>query len=108
MRSCAALISSSAVAMSSALLVPGAAGGGAVFPPGGGGFAAVASSICRDDRPDLFAVDDAGDVALGELEDVDGEAVVHAERHGRRGPHLQPPPHRLATRGPRQEGGGPG
>src|SRR5207244_674755 len=98
MRSCALLISSSAVAMPSCLLVPGAAGGGAVFPPGGGGFAAVASSIGRDDRPDLFAVDDARDVALGELEDVDREAVVHAERQRRRVHHLQPALDRLEMR----------
>src|SRR5439155_26832309 len=84
MRSCALLISSSAVAMPSGLLV-----------------------VCRDDRPDLLAVDDARDVALGELEDVDREAVVHAERQRGRVHHLQPALDRLQMRDPRQERGIP-
>src|SRR5438309_9394969 len=57
----------------------------------------------RDDRPDLLAVHDAGDVALCELEDVDREAVVHAEREGRRVHDLQPPLDRLETRDGRHE-----
>src|SRR6476646_4643500 len=69
----APLISSSAVAMASTLLL-----------------------TCRDDRSDLLAVHDARDVALGELEDVDREAVVHAERQRRRVHHLQPALDRLA------------
>src|SRR6476646_715278 len=63
----APLISSSAVAIASALLL-----------------------TCRDERADLLAVHDARDVALGELEDVDRRAVVHAERQRRRVHHLQP------------------
>src|SRR6476469_8342825 len=80
MFSWAPLISSSAVAIASALLL-----------------------TCRDDRSDLLAVHDARDVALGELEDVDREAVVHAERQRRRVHHLQPALDRLQMRDPRQE-----
>src|SRR4029078_158802 len=76
----APLISSSAVAIASALLL-----------------------TCRDDRADLLAVHDASDVALGELEDVDREAVVHAERQRRRVHPLQPALDRLQVRDPREE-----
>src|SRR6478735_10937586 len=76
----APLISSSAVAIASALLL-----------------------TCRDDRSDLLAVHDARDVALGELEDVDREAVVHAERQRCRVHYLQPTLDRLQVRDPRQE-----
>src|SRR3954451_4628050 len=78
MRVCASLISSSTVAMSALLR-------------------------CLDDGADLLAGDDAGDVAFGELEHVDRELVVHAERE-RRGVHdLQAALDRFEMREPRQE-----
>src|SRR6266850_6790241 len=65
-RVCASLISSSTVAISRALL----------------------RSV--DDRADVLAGDDATDVAVGELEDVNAELVVHAERERGRVHHLEP------------------
>src|SRR5580765_7654679 len=48
-----------------------------------------------DDRADALAVDDPADVAARELEDVDRQAVVHAERESRRVHHPEPPLDRL-------------
>src|SRR3954453_14527358 len=64
MRVCASLISSSTVAMYALLR-------------------------CLDDRADLLAAGDAGDVAFGELEHVDRELFVHAERERCHVHHLQ-------------------
>src|SRR3954447_14350774 len=78
MRVCASVISSSTVAMSALLR-------------------------CLDDRADLLAAGNASDVALRELEHVDRELVVHAERERCRVHHLQAALDRLEMREPRQE-----
>src|SRR5438067_11947599 len=80
-RSCASWISSSTVAMLLALLVR------------------------LDDRSDLLAGDDARDVAVGELEHVDRQLVVHAERERRRVHDAQPALDRLEVRQMRKEPG---
>src|ERR671925_405337 len=43
-----------------------------------------------DDRADALPLDDAADVAVGEGEDVDRQAVVHAEGERGRVHHLEP------------------
>ena len=53
--------------------------------------------------PDLLAGGDAPDVALGELEDVDRQVVLHAERERGRVHHAQPALDRLEVRERRQE-----
>src|ERR1700747_3104068 len=78
-RVCASLMSSSAVAMPRALL------------PG------------LDDGTHVLARDDACDVAVGELEDVNRELVVHAERQSGGVHHLEPALDRLEMRQPRDE-----
>src|SRR5437879_2071850 len=78
-RVCASVISSSTVAMPGALL------------------------RSFDDRADFIAGDDTTDIAVGELEDVNGELVVHAERERGRVHHLEPALDRLEVRQPRQE-----
>src|SRR3954466_3770862 len=80
-RVCAFAISSSVVAMLRALL------------PG------------LDDGTDVLTGDDPGDVAVGELEDMDCEPVVHAKRECSRVHHLQPPLDRLQGREARDEAG---
>src|SRR5213082_625524 len=82
MRVSASLISSSTVAISGALLP------------------------CLDDGTDVLAGDDPGDIAVGELEHVNRELVVHAERERRRVHNLEPALDRLEMRQPRQEPGG--
>src|SRR5262245_15150769 len=79
MRDCASLISSSTVAMRRALL------------PG------------LDDGTDVLAGDHPGDVPVGELEDVNPELVVHAERECCRVHHLQAALDRLEVREPGEE-----
>src|SRR3954469_25554055 len=78
-RICASVISSSTVAISCALL------------------------RCLDDRAHVLAGDDACDVAVGELENVNRQLVVHAERERSRVHHLQPALDRLEMCKPRQE-----
>src|SRR5712691_12437269 len=70
-RVCASVISSSTVAMPGALL------------------------RSLDDRADFIAGDDTTDIAVGELEDVNRELVVHAERERGRVHHLEPALDRL-------------
>src|SRR3954468_2735497 len=70
MRVCASLISSSTVAIFALLR-------------------------CLDDRTDLLSGDDAGDVAVGQLEHVNRELVVYAEGGRCRIHHLQPALDRL-------------
>src|SRR5436309_5587816 len=80
-RSCASWISSSTVAMLRALLVR------------------------LDDRSDVLTGDDARDVAVGELEHVNRELVVHAEGERGRVHDAQPALDRLEMRQMRKEGG---
>src|SRR5664279_833155 len=58
---------------------------------------AIARPLLRslDDRTDVLAGDDATDVAIGKLEDVNAELVVHAERQRGRVHHLEPALDRL-------------
>src|SRR2546423_7093262 len=58
---------------------------------------------CLDDGTDVLAGDDPGDVAVGELENVNGEPVVHAERERGRVHHLESALDRLQMRQTRQE-----
>src|SRR5918995_5164095 len=51
-----------------------------------------------DDRADALARGDAPDVALRQLEHVDREPVVHAQREGGRVHHLEPALDRLEVR----------
>src|SRR4029077_19315814 len=54
--------------------------------------------LARDERADLLAADDPIYVALvPDVEDVDRQVVVHAERERRRVHHLEPPLDRLAV-----------
>src|SRR3954468_5946081 len=73
-RVCASLISSSTVAMLRALLAG------------------------LDDGTDVLAGDDPGDVAVGELEHVNRELVVHAKRERCRVHHLETALDRLEMR----------
>src|ERR1700704_6157887 len=56
-----------------------------------------------DDGADVLTGDDPGDVAVGELEHVNGEPVVHAERERSRIHDLQSALDRLEVRQARQE-----
>src|SRR5215212_6783338 len=78
-RVCASLISSSTVAIRFALLP------------------------CLDDRAHVLTGGDTRDVAVCELEHVNRQLVVHAERERSRVHHLQAALDRLEVREPRQE-----
>src|SRR5712671_4128990 len=58
---------------------------------------------CLDDGTDVLAGDDTGDVAVGELENVNGEPVVHAQRKRGRVHDLEAALDGLEMREARQE-----
>src|SRR6266550_3930264 len=58
---------------------------------------------CLDDGTDVFAGYDTSDVAVGELENVNGEPVVHAQRERGRVHDLEAPLDRLEMGEARQE-----
>src|SRR2546423_10971425 len=76
MRVSASLINSSTVAISGALLP------------------------CLDDRTDVLTGDDTGDVAIGELENMNRKSVVHAQRQRGRVHDPEPALDRLELRQP--------
>src|SRR6476646_5121349 len=60
---------------------------------------------CLDDGTDVLTGDDTGDVAVGKLENVNGEPVVHAQRERGRVHDLEAALDRLEMRETRQKPG---